>query len=298
MIKKYSIWLIAVWIVLAVAPVKSQTVSKDDDDWTDLQEDFFPDVSYKFWHERPVIEPSYMISMTKHRDLSSTALANLGGFDLRLGYAKKEENKYSKSLINYKLSCIFAGYNAKDFAFSKPETGSIESSILRFGFGDKEGLGYEVANDVSIVPYHATAALWTRLSVSSTPLDSATANTINLFNDVFRFGKQAEAGILIQFTKNSGITLGYEYSVIFPRHMFWYWAGSEIVEGIAQGATDNFVRAISKSSPDAAPIVAFILKNGISYGMYELRKKNMNWPFSTAPAMSYNAFKVGVNLAF
>ncbi|MBI3259577.1 MAG: hypothetical protein HYZ54_08915 [Ignavibacteriae bacterium] len=299
MIKKYSIWLIALWIVLAGSPVKSVAMmTDDDDDWTDLKEDFLPDISFKFRQERPVIEPTYLISMVKHRELNSTSFANLGGFDLRLGYAKKEENKYSKSLIDYKMTCLFVGYNSKDFATSKPETGNIESSILRFGFGDKEGLGYEVDNDVSIVPYHATSALWTRLSVNTLPADTLDAATVNLFNDTFRFGKQAEAGILIQFTKNSGITLGYEYSVIFPRHLFWYWAGSEVIDGIVQGATDNFVRAISKSSPNAAPIVAFILKNGISYGMYELRKKNMNWPFNTAPAMTYNAFKIGVNMAF
>lgn len=295
--KKYFFWLLAVWIVLASAPTKSLAMT-DDDGWDDLKEDFLPDFSFKFRHERAVIEPSYMISMAKHRELTTPALANLGGFDLRLGTAKKSENKYSKSLVDYKMSYMFLGYNSNDFAVSKPETGSIESSILRFGFGDKEGLGYEVDNDVSIVPYRASALLWTQLSVKNLPSDTQAVATVELFNEAFRFGKQTEAGVLVQFTKNSGISLGYEYSVIFPRHLFWYWAGSEIIESIAQGAVDNFVRKIEKSSPTAAPIVSFLLKNGISYGMYELRKKNMNWPFNTAPAMSYSGFKLGVNLAF
>lgn len=300
MIKKYFFWFVAVWIVIASVPVKSASFfnDEDDEDWDDLKEDFLPDVSFKFRHERPVIEPSYMISMAKHRALTTSALADLGGFDLRLGYAKKNENKYSKSLVDYKMNYVFLGYNSKDFAISKPETGSIESSTLRFGFGDKEGLGYEVDTDVSIVPYRASALLWTKLSANNLPIDTTEAATVDLFNNSFRFGKQTEAGVLIQFTKNSGISLGYEYSVIFPRHLFWYWMGSEILEAIVQGTTDNFVRAIAKSSPNSAPIIAFILKNGISYGMYELRKKNMNWPFNTAPAMSVNAFKIGVNLAF
>ncbi|MBS1537181.1 MAG: hypothetical protein JST20_05480 [Bacteroidetes bacterium] len=295
--KMHFFWLLAVWIVLASVPTKSLAMT-DDDGWDDLKEDFLPDFSFKFRHERAVIEPSYMISMAKHRELTTHALANLGGFDLRLGTAKKSENKYSKSLVDYKMSYMFLGYNSNDFAVSKPETGSIESSILRFGFGDKEGLGYEVDNDVSIVPYRASALLWTQLSVKNLPPDTQAVATVELFNEAFRFGKQTEAGVLVQFTKNSGISLGYEYSVIFPRHLFWYWAGSEIIESIAQGAVDNFVRKIEKSSPTAAPIVSFLLKNGISYGMYELRKKNMNWPFNTAPAMSYSGFKLGVNLAF
>jgi hypothetical protein len=298
--RTHFFWFIAVWIVLASAPIKSFAMLHDDDGWDDLQADFLPDISSKFKNKRPVIEPSYMLSMAKHRELTTPALANLGGFELRLGNAVKvqEYNKYSKNLVDYELSYIFLGYNANDFAISKPEAGSIESSVWRFGVGDKQGLGYEVDTDVSIVPYRASALLWTQLSVKNLPTDTIAAATVNLFNDSFRFGKQTEAGILVQFTKNSGISIGYEYSVIFPRHLFWYWAGSEVIESIALGLTNNFVRSIEKSSPNAAPIVAFLLKNGISYGLYELRKKNMNWPFDTAPAMSYSGFKLGVNLAF
>ncbi len=296
--KRSIMWLFAVWIVLASAPVVSQAQTTDDDEWADFSEDFLPDVSFKFRHERPVIEPMFMMTTMKHRDLQNTELAELGSIDLRLGFAKKSDNKYSKSLVNYELNYAFLGYGAKSFALSTSAADAIESSVLRFGFGEKKGLGYVLDTDVAIVPYHGGGALWTQFKADPLPADTLGGAVLAPFHDAFRFGKESEAGVLIQFTKNSGVTVGYEFSVVYPRHLFWYWAGSEVVEAIGQGAIDNFVRAISKSSPNAAPVVGFILKNGLSYGLYELRKKNMNWPFNTAPAMSYSAFKVGFNLAF
>ena len=296
--KKSIMWLFAVWIVLASAPVGSIAQTTDDDEWSDFSEDFLPDVSFKFRHERPVIEPTFSMVSLKHRNMQNPLLANSGGFDLRLGFAKKSEYKYSKSLVNYELNYAFAGYNTANLAVASSDAGAVESNILRFGFGDKNGIGYEVDTDVAIVPYHGGAALWTQFSADPLPVDTLGGAVLAPFNEAFRFGKQQEAGVLVQFTKNSGITLGYEFSVVYPRHLFWYWAGSEIIESIGQGSVDKFVRAIAKSSPNAASIVSFILKNGLAYGMYELRKKNMNWPFNTAPAMSYSAFKVGFNLAF
>jgi hypothetical protein len=44
--------------------------------------------------------------------------------------------------------------------------------------------------------------------------------------------------------------------------MFWMWLGSAAIEFAAQSAIDRFVRAILKSTPDAVPIVDFILKTG------------------------------------
>ena len=170
--KKSIMWLFAVWIVLASAPVVSQAQTTDDDEWADFSEDFLPDVSFKFRHERPVIEPMFLMTTIKHRDLQNTELAKLGTIDLRLGFAKKSDNKYSKALIDYELNYAFLGYGGKDFALSTSASGAIESSVLRFGFGEKEGLGYVLDTDVAIVPYHGGGALWTKFSADPLPADT------------------------------------------------------------------------------------------------------------------------------
>lgn len=80
--------------------------------------------------------------------------------------------------------------------------------------------------------------------------------------------------------------------------MFWKWAGSAIIEAAANGVLDVFIKEIFKSSPSAGPIVFFILKSALGYGLYELRQEKMNWPFPSAPPIAMDNIKFGVTLTF
>ncbi|MGE5847186.1 MAG: hypothetical protein ACM34O_10705, partial [Ignavibacteria bacterium] len=91
---------------------------------------------------------------------------------------------------------------------------------------------------------------------------------------------------------------GYERSIIFPRHLFWKWLGSAGIELIGQWALDEFIDNIMDSSPYAAPVVNFVLKNALAYGIYELRQEKMNWPFNSAAPLAYDQFKFGVTFVF
>jgi hypothetical protein len=80
--------------------------------------------------------------------------------------------------------------------------------------------------------------------------------------------------------------------------MFWYWACSAVLEEIGHGLVDEFVRRIDRSSPATTPIVYFILKNALSYGIYELYKEKMNFPFDTAPPFFSNSYKITLTYIF
>jgi hypothetical protein len=85
---------------------------------------------------------------------------------------------------------------------------------------------------------------------------------------------------------------------VYERHLFWKWAGSGIIELASQGLLDAFIREILKSTPAAGPVVFFILKSALGYGLYELRQEKMNWPFSSAPPMAFDNIKFGVTFVF
>ena len=91
---------------------------------------------------------------------------------------------------------------------------------------------------------------------------------------------------------------GYERSIVFQRHLFWKWAGSAIIEAAAQGLLDGFISEVFESTPAAGPIVNFLLKNALAYGIYELRQDKMNWPFSSEAPIAYDQFKFGVTFVF
>ena len=57
-------------------------------------------------------------------------------------------------------------------------------------------------------------------------------------------------------------------------------------------------KEIFESSPQAGPIVNFLLKNALAYGIYELRQSDMNWPFTTTPPLSFDTFRLGATFTF
>jgi len=119
----------------------------------------------------------------------------------------------------------------------------------------------------------------------------------DFFSKTLRFGNSFQGGVQFKFN-NIGIDAAYERSVIYSRHLFWKWGGSELIEVTGQWLVDLFVEDILDSSPGAAPVVNFLLKNALSYGIYELRQEKMNWPFETAAPIVFNQFKIGVNFVF
>jgi hypothetical protein len=143
---------------------------------------------------------------------------------------------------------------------------------------------------------------WTNIDFSN-PLNyltiiDADQNILKYYDESFRFGTSTEAGVRYQALKNIVLDAGYERAIVFQRHLFWKWTGSALIESVAQGLADMFVDEVFDSSPTAAPIVNFLLKNGLSYGLYELRQKKMNWPFPSEAPISYDQFKFGVTFVF
>ena len=91
---------------------------------------------------------------------------------------------------------------------------------------------------------------------------------------------------------------GFERSIVFERHLFWKWAGSSIIELIAHGLLDAFINKILDSSPAAGPIVSFLLKSALGWGIYELKQDKMNWPFTSEPPIAFDNIKFGVTFVF
>jgi hypothetical protein len=123
-------------------------------------------------------------------------------------------------------------------------------------------------------------------------------NTLKLFNDSFRFGTMTEGGIRIRFIPLISVNAGYERAIVFPRHLFWKHVGSMAIEWAGIGAIDFFVREVMDESPAAGPIISFILKNGLSYGMYQLRREKMNWPFDSAEPLTLDTWRFGLTFTF
>lgn len=271
-----------------------------DEDWSKWEKDW--DKEWNKWDSefghfrfkgRPSISINYGFSKLGLKDIKGT-FADPGSIELKLGYVDERVIKKESNLLDYETHFFHVGNINSDLG--KAASTELSSNNWRFGFGSSEGYGYKMGNS-AVLLNHGFSLDWTRMDVkgSNVPLDSA---QLSMYNKSFRFGTSWTGNIEIRIIPQLAVDASYERSIIFKRHLFWKWAGSVVVETAGQFLITQFVDEILDSSPYAAPIVNFVLKNALSYGIYELRKDKMNWPFETPSPLTADQFKVGFTFVF
>ncbi len=245
----------------------------------------------------PRIDINYNNNITSiNKDEYSKKFNNIPELEVKAGYVldKRDRNGYSvKSSFDY---IRFSHYNP---SFGK----AIDSNLSylqgwQFGFGDYKGYGWSVVNGFDIVLSHGKNYNWHILTFEGQPAGYEFTNKLERFHDKFKFGTSFEAGVNIKLFNSLGINATYEQNQVLPAHQFWYWSASEIIEAIAKGFTNSFIQEITQRNSIAGPIINFVIKNGISYGMYELRKTKMNWPLSNEAPLAFEKFKIGISYSF
>jgi len=260
----------------------------DSEEWTD-------------WESKsPTISLHYGLADLSRKDMQSSFSDN-ALLELKLGYTTLKTSKYAKSLYKYRYNYLFVTHNSTKLAGGLDSPLDIETDNWRFGFARSSGYGYKIGKNASVIPYFTGSWDWTVIDYKvSSNIDQLIEDEpkLMLYDDAFRFGTSNEGGIRIQATKFLTVEAGYERSIVFQRHLFWKWAGSSIIELASHGLLDAFINEIIKSSPETGPIVYFVLKSALGYGIYELRKDKMNWPFSSASPIMFNNVKFGVTFVF
>ena len=263
------------------------------EDWT---------IDWGFKKNKPAISLQYGFAELKRNDVASQ-FVNPALVEIKLGYVRDKSVWNTDYIINHSYKFIYLSNESNKLAGKERETETeIETDMWRFGFGKLSGYGYKIGECAAIIPYHGYTVNWTRIKLDYPYLQpffqGSDYKTLNRYNESFRFGTSNEAGIRIKPIENLILDAAYERSVVFERHLFWKWAGSAIIETAAQGLIDGFINEVFESSPAAGPIVNFLLKNGLAYGLYELRQEKMNWPFNSEAPLSYDQFKFGVTVVF
>ena len=229
--------------------------------------------------EKPTIELSYGVSNIGLDGLGSK-LNETGTLELKLGYSTQSRSRYGKSVLKYINGFGFLSLSSTDLDHKTGSTGDLNSETWRFGFGMKDGYGVEMGES-AIMPYTSGAFVWSRFDLRNSPagLSMEDANLLSNFNESFRFGTMTESGINIQIVPLITLQGKFESAVIFPRHLFAVQMGSMLVETAGSYLLGDFIDNVMKNSPVLGTIVNFTLRSAYSYGIYELRKSEMNWPF-------------------
>ncbi len=246
-------------------------------------------------HHSPTMEFLYGKTQSTLEN-SFPKLADNFNFEARLGMTTTKVIANSDYIVRYDFN--YASLNHVNSSLGKvdPDLGDIGTKSWRVTLSGNQGYGWKIGKESAVILYHGNGLAWNWVDFTDT-LQSF-APTANTFGEGTRFGQQYEGGIKIKVFKNLTIGAGYETNQIYPRFLFWKWAGSSLVESSGHGLADWFIGKVKKSSPAIVPVVDFVLHNAISFGIYELRKNDMNWPFETADPLVQNNFRVSMGFNF
>ncbi len=172
--------------------------------------------------------------------------------------------------------------------------------ILQFGFHNLNGYGYHSPDSwFGIYLYTGSGLNWSDVSYTNDDGGDKSSNeALNTFDGTMRFGQTWESGLRLSIIGPINVFGGYEQNIIFPRHLFWKWSISGLIEGVGIGLLGAFSKWIMREAPVAGPILNWALKTGAYYVFYQLRTKNMNWPYETAPPLVISSWKAGLSLEF
>lgn len=248
--------------------------------------------------EKPVLEMSYGISDISLQDLNA-GISKTGMLELKLGYSTQSKSHYGKSVLKYRNGFTFLSLASTDLDANTNSSSDINSETWRFGLGMKEGYGVELGES-AIMPYTSGAFVWSRFNTqnSAATLSQNDMNLLANFNETFRFGTLTESGVNLQIVPLITLQAKYERAIIFPRHLFAVQMGSMLVETVGSFFLGEFIDNVMHNSPVLGTIVNFTLRSAYSYGIYELRHSEMNWPFGGEAPLSFDTYKVGMTFTF
>ena len=291
-----NIFLLIAFILMALATALAQEEDSVKTNWEGCKHDKF---NFKFLHHEFRGKPSVSLSY----GFSQIGLNNLAGsfskpnlIELKLGYIDIKSMWKDYGVVKYTDEFFHISNFSTDLSGNNSII-KLNTDMWRFGMDWASGYGYNL-NNAAVIPYSSFSIDWSRLRIKDMPFNSGDKIMLDPFNKIFRFGTSVEGGIKFEIVHHIFIDAGYQRSIIFPHHLFWKWAGSSVIEMAGQGVIDVFVKKIIESSPYAGPIMSFILKNSFSYGIYELRREKMNWPFESTSSLTYDQFKIGFSFVF
>jgi hypothetical protein len=289
-LKATHLWILALIVflapIVAIAQEDSESEEKSKSDHK---------FEWEIFEGNPTISLYYGLSDNSLENLDQL-LAATNLVELRLASTSKEPVEEDENILVYEYGYLSLAKNSDDLG-KKSDQAELRVDFWRVSFGWEDGYGYRFKGR-DLVTYSSFAFGWSKLKVEDNVLDASDRERLDLFDDAFRFGTKMEGGIKLQVVPKLTTDLGYERAIVYPRFLFWKALVSLGLESAGQWLLDEFIDEIMDSSPAAVPIVSFFLKNGLSYGMYELRKEKMNYPYDTAPPYLTDTVKIGVSFVF
>jgi hypothetical protein len=257
------------------------------------------DVSVK----KPFLDVYYGKAQLSRQGMSGE-ISNTDIYGIGIGVKKEKEHKESDEvIIQDKNGISLTLGSAQDLqqsdslfqGVSLTNTNALDFWSL--GFINGMGYGYQWGSSTLMLTVEDNTS-WTSINPRTYSLMQGPADWQKImdFDGTMRLSSSMTSSLEFRVSNTVSLTGGYTWNQVMPRHLFWYWMGSEIIEGLAGNAVDRLIENFTEMSPKSQPVMHFVLKSAVLYGMKEMRRKYMNWPFETASPLNITYWNIGVGL--
>lgn len=287
-------------LILFLFAISNLLIAQDSTNSDDSFNEIFVDFIYK---SHPIVEINYGFGIPTNKNITES-FANVGNWNIKLG--KSEQKEYGKKLVEIDEKYLFGSFLSSSAQNEYEIDNKITTETYRFGFGSLNGIGFGSGN-FSLIPYVSQDLVWTKLSEFHDPLNESfgweelSSRGLYDYLGSLRFGDKSAYGIKLQLASMIQLNANYETSVVYRRHLFWYWSGSVLLSQAGYHLLSEFTDEMVDKSPVIGTIFNFALKAGYQYGYYLLRKSNMNWPFNESgneAPLTFETFNFGIGFVF
>ena len=246
------------------------------------------------------LEIYYGISHISSNNINSS-FNNNGFFKINIIY---QEKAFLKEYQSGRLlrTGIFYSISKDKYISNSDINSKISSDLNQFGLdGLTPCIGFG-NSEIQIYPYSTAiiTPVWSKFKMNSNSSQFSTEDIIKIndFNNTWRYGNVRKGGILLDIKNKININICFERIFIFSRHLIL----QDYISSAIEDSPSILFYAINEiyfvKSPVLGSILNFIVGNTVAYGLSQLRKEKMNWPFNSAPPLCYDSFKFGVGVHF
>lgn len=245
---------------------------------------------------KPFLQAGYGLDRLEHRQTSGS-FADLGRIQVTLGFS--ELLPFREKLLSLDERSAYGAYAGTGTSWKTADSNSVQGKVWQLGLAFKGGYGYPVGADLAIVPAFGSSFDITQLSTTRpSSLQAADSSILDRYEGSFRFGHTAEAELRFELSRSFSLSGSYQLSVIYPRVVFWQWVASYGLAAVSMGVVSQFSAELVRSSPSIGPIVSWLLKGALAYGIYAVWRDDMHWPFKSEAPLTHQSGLLSLSVVF
>jgi len=284
-------------IALLIAIIyPSNTICDDENEYKvrDLLTNFFIDEDKL--ENLVTLRFGYGIIDTELGFIGDDGIATSYNARIDYGFSRIKEYKTYPDLFSHSSEFTFISNISSHLKPRNIPKDGLTLDAWRFGFGIKNGMGYNLNNGGKVFLSHASSIAWTRIDFEVISHNQRDAKKQLIFDEVMKFGNVYCGGIDYRLADFLNFSAEYEHSLVYENFTYSEYLGAWMTDNILQRWIDFLDPILIKEFGNNYPAMKWFYKNAVSILLSEIRSQRSTFPFASHPSLSFRGFNITLTL--